>query len=162
MSLSLPYGLRRCPTVPPHPPPEHQGEPSGLCVSRCAGPLFIHCEPTFCAEWEVSNVMIDKRMSLQQESKFCFLFTTNSTITVSLWMNTWFKILKDFQVFHWGPNKMLRSWLLPSSYPPGRHTWPIFSPSTVLPMVLKRNRSYLLQCVYHTLTLVVTDAVKSC
>lgn len=100
MSLSLPYGLRRCPTLPPHPPPEHQGEPSGLCVSRCAGSLFAHCEPSFCAKRRVSSVMIDKRPSYQQEPKFCFLYTTNSTITVSLWMHIRFEILKDFQVFH--------------------------------------------------------------
>lgn len=55
MSVSLPYGLRRCPTLPPHPPPEHQGEPSGLCVRRHAGSLFAHCEPTFSAGREQSD-----------------------------------------------------------------------------------------------------------
>lgn len=118
-------------------PPSHltllqstRGNLSGLCVCCCAGSLFAHCEPTFCAKWSnVSNVMIDKRPSFQQESKFCFLFTTKSTITVSLWMHIQFKILKDFQVFHWVPKNGLRSWLLPFSFPPGRHSWPVFSHS---------------------------------
>lgn len=88
-------------------PPSHltllqstRGEPSGLCASRCAGSLFAHCETTFCAKRRVSSVMIDTKPSYQQESKFGFLFTTNSTITISLWMQLRFEILKDFQVFH--------------------------------------------------------------
>lgn len=62
MSVSLPYGLRRCPTLPPHPPPEHQGEPSGLCVRRHASSLFAHSEPTFCAKQGESKVMTDERL----------------------------------------------------------------------------------------------------
>lgn len=89
MSVSLPYGLRRCPTLPPHPPPEHQGEPGGLYARRRAGSLFAHCEPTFCAKQGESKVMTDERLSYQQESRSLqfedWLEKWRSNMTVSLW-----------------------------------------------------------------------------
>lgn len=35
MSVSLPYGPRHCPTLPPRLPPAHQGQSSVLCLHVC-------------------------------------------------------------------------------------------------------------------------------